>query len=152
MQNQNQAAIAPVLIVEDEAGGARLVASLCEELGVASQVVQSGLEALKLVASGTPFSCAFVDLVLSESDGFTVAQGLRAQRPELPLLVASGVYKKLPSEFQARVQPEVFLPKPFEPSRLRAELTRLCNVPPPTVPAASLFTFDCAKRTEPCWK
>ncbi|MBS2023136.1 MAG: DnaJ domain-containing protein, partial [Deltaproteobacteria bacterium] len=119
-----------VLIVEDEGGGARLLASLCDELKLASQTVRSGTEALRLIDNDPSIGCAVIDLVLAESDGFTVAQGIRVKRPNVPLLVVSGVYKTLPAEFQNRVNPEVFLPKPFEPSRVRAELSRLCNVGP----------------------
>lgn len=126
-----EGAIAPVLVVEDERGSAQLIASLCQELGLATQQARSASEVQAQVQAGVVFSCAVVDLVLAESDGFTVAQALRAQRPGLPIVVVSGVYKQLPSEFVAKIAPEVFLPKPFEPSRLKAELARLCKVAPP---------------------
>jgi CheY-like chemotaxis protein len=126
------------LIVEDEQSAARLIAELCSEAGLQAQVTRSGREAVALLqqaqAQRTPFACVICDLVLAESDGFTVAQWVRARLPDLPLVVISGIYKQLPPEFQQRARPDLFLAKPFEPAALREGLRRLCQlVPPPSV-------------------
>jgi CheY-like chemotaxis protein len=119
-----------VLIVEDEQSASRLLSALCGEVGLSAQITRSGKEAVGLVqmASGgpTPFACVVLDLVLAEGDGFSVAQRLRADHPEIPLIVISGIYKSLPPEFQAKVRPDLFFPKPFEPAHLRDGLRRLC--------------------------
>jgi curved DNA-binding protein CbpA/DNA-binding response OmpR family regulator len=126
-----------VLVVEDEQGSARFIASLCEELGLAAEVTGSGREAIALAKRGAldgqPFACLVVDIVLAEADGFQVAQAVRgdARGAELPIVVISGVYKQLPQDFAARVRPQAFLAKPFEPSRLRETLRRLCKVRAP---------------------
>jgi curved DNA-binding protein CbpA/CheY-like chemotaxis protein len=123
-----------VLVVEDEQGSARLIASLCEELGLASEATRSGREAIALAKRGAqdgqPFVCLVVDIVLAEADGFQVAQAVRgsAGGAELPIVVISGVYKQLPDDFADRVKPQAFLAKPFEPSQLREALVRLCKV------------------------
>ena len=125
-----------VLIVEDEQGSARLIASLCEELGLTSRSTRSGREAIVLLreaaSGGAPFACIVIDIVLEEADGFQVASQARAEPfgAELPIVVVSGVYKQLPKEFAERTRPDAFLPKPFEPSELRETLRRLCKVTP----------------------
>lgn len=130
----------PVLIVEDEQSAARLIAQICGELGLQATTTSSGREAIDLCAqavdAGTPFACVVLDLVLAELDGFHVAQGLRA-RPwgeRLPLVLLSGVYKTLPTDFATHVRPAAFFAKPFEPQALREALTKVCGVlgPPAT--------------------
>src|SRR5207244_10232557 len=43
---------------------------------------------------------------------------------KLPIIVISGIYKKLPEEFATRIQPAAFFAKPFEPAALRAALAK----------------------------
>ncbi|HEY5677731.1 MAG TPA: DnaJ domain-containing protein, partial [Myxococcales bacterium] len=77
-------------------------------------------------ASGQPFSAVVLDLVLSEQDGFQFATAARSSPwgENLPLIIVSGIYKQLPAEFAARIKPEAFFAKPFEPAALRAALSR----------------------------
>lgn len=139
-----------VLIVEDEQGSARLIASLCEELGLAWRGTRSGREALEMLRqareAGPGFTCVVLDIVLDEVDGFQVAQQLRAEPSggELPIVVVSGVYKQLPEGFLAQVRPEEFLAKPFEPARLREALRRACKVAPARDAASDLSTRPAA--------
>jgi curved DNA-binding protein CbpA/CheY-like chemotaxis protein len=120
-----------VLIVEDEQSAARLLAGIAQEAGLSSRTTASGVEAQRMCAqaasAGTPFSAAIVDLVLAESDGFQFATAARAATwgASLPLIVVSGVYKQMPAEFAAKVQPAAFFAKPFEPAALRAALAKL---------------------------
>src|SRR6202048_1247100 len=134
-----------VLIVEDEQGSARLIASLWEELGLGSRSTRPGREPLELLrqpveGGGPPFACLVLDIVLDEMDGFQVAQMTRAEPfgAELPIVVVSGVYKQLPEGFVASVKPDAYLPKPFEPSALREALRKLCKVKPPEPLAGEL--------------
>src|SRR5438309_1713419 len=73
-----------------------------------------------------PFACVIVDLVLAESDGFQLAKSVRAAPwgASLPIVVVSGVYKQLPTEFLAQARPDAFLPKPYEPGQMREALMR----------------------------
>ena len=119
-----------VLIVEDEQSASRLLSAIAAEVGLSARATNSAKEAQDLcaqaVASGQPFSAVVLDLVLSELDGFQFATAARAAPwgAKLPIIVVSGVYKKLPEEFAARVQPAAFFAKPFEPAALRAALAK----------------------------
>ena len=78
-----------------------------------------------------------LDLVLTELDGFQFAAAARANSwgKDLPLIVVSGIYKKLPEEFAARARPAAFFAKPFEPAALRAALAKLSGVQSSSPPA-----------------
>jgi curved DNA-binding protein CbpA/CheY-like chemotaxis protein len=120
-----------VLIVEDEQSASRLLSGIAAEVGLSARATASGREAQHLCAqaadSGQPFSAVVLDLVLSELDGFQFGTAARAAAwgAKLPIIVVSGVYKKLPEEFATRVQPAAFFAKPFEPAALRAALAKL---------------------------
>jgi curved DNA-binding protein CbpA/CheY-like chemotaxis protein len=119
-----------VLIVEDEQSASRLLSGIASEVGLSARATGSGKEAQELcshaAASGQPFSVVVLDLVLSELDGFQFGTAARAAPwgATLPIIVISGIYKKLPEEFAARIQPAAFFAKPFEPAALRAALAK----------------------------
>ena len=123
-----------VLIVEDEQSASRLLAGIAAEVGLSARATRSGQEAQELcaqaAASGQPFSAVILDLVLSELDGFQFGAAARAAPwgAKLPIIVVSGVYKTLPDELAARVQPAAFFAKPFEPAALRAALAKHAGV------------------------
>jgi CheY-like chemotaxis protein len=114
-----------VLIVEDNDGVALLVKEMCADLGVRCVHIRGGSEALTFITQaiqqGKPLpDIVVLDLVLSELDGFQVANGLRALPggDRVPLIVISGIYKRLPEAFEQTVRP-LFMPKPFDPTALR---------------------------------
>src|SRR6266436_6669294 len=119
-----------VLIVEDEQSASRLLSGIASELGLSARTTASGKEAQELcsnaAASGQPFSAVILDLVLAELDGFQFGTAARAASwgARLPIIVISGIYKKLPEEFASRIQPAAFFAKPFEPAALRAALSK----------------------------
>src|SRR2546426_4451908 len=119
-----------VLIVEDEQSASRLLSGIASELGLSARTTASGKEAQELcsnaAASGQPFSAVILDLVPAELDGFQFGAAARAAPwgSSLPIIVISGIYKKLPEEFASRIQPAAFFAKPFEPAALRAALSK----------------------------
>ena len=119
-----------VLIVEDEQSASRLLSGIAAEVGLSARTTASGKEAQELcsnaAASGQPFSAVILDLVLAELDGFQFGTAARAASwgARLPIIVISGIYKKLPEEFASRIQPAAFFAKPFEPAALRAALSK----------------------------
>src|SRR5438105_5001305 len=120
-----------VLIVEDEQSASRVLSGIAADVGLSARTTASGKEAQELcaqaAAAGQPFSAVVLDLVLSELDGFQFAAAARAAPwgANLPLIVVSAVYKKLPEEFAVRVRPAAFFAKPFEPAALRTALANL---------------------------
>lgn len=109
-----------ILIVEDNEGVAALLKELCADLDVAAVHVRGGTEAIAHISTNGLPDAVILDLVLAELDGFQVATHVRGQQngAAVPLVVISGVYKKLPDAFEATVHP-IFFPKPFDPPALR---------------------------------
>lgn len=120
-----------ILIVEDNEGVAGLLEELVRGLGARSQRVSTGSQALALLGESLP-DAVILDLVLGDLDGFQVANRLRElpRGDQVPLVVTSGVFKKLPDAFAERARPH-FLPKPFDPSALRTLLSSLLKLQPP---------------------
>src|SRR3989449_4554989 len=119
-----------VLIVEDEQSASRLLSGIASELGLSARTTASGKEAQELcsnaAASGQPFSAVILDLVLAELDGFQFGAAARAAPwgSSLPIIVISGIYKKLPQEFASRTRPGASAPKRSGPGALRAALSK----------------------------
>lgn len=120
-----------ILIVEDNEGVAGLLEELVRGLGAQPRRVSTGSQALALLGESLP-DAVVLDLVLGDLDGFQVANRLR-ELPggeATPLIVTSGVFKKLPDAFAERAKPH-FLPKPFDPTALRTLLSDLLGLTPP---------------------
>ncbi len=123
-----------VLIVEDEQSASRLLSGIAAEVGLSARATGSAREAQEWCAqaasSGQPFSAVVLDLVLSELDGFQFANAARSSPwgEKLPLIVVSGIDKQLPQDFTAKIKPDAFFAKPFEPRALRDALAKLAGV------------------------
>jgi len=139
-----------ILIVEDEQSASRVLSGIAADVGLSARTTASGREAQELCAtafsSGQPFSAVILDLVLSELDGFQFAAAARAAPwgANLPLVVVSGIYKRLPEDFAERVRPAAFFAKPFEPAALRTTLSTLTGSQA-GAPAAAALEGDAAK-------
>jgi PAS domain S-box-containing protein len=82
---------ARILVVEDNPEVAEVVAGLLEQLGNRPHVVSSAEAALNALDAGEEPDLVFSDIVMAgEMDGLALARRLRAERPELPILLATG--------------------------------------------------------------
>jgi hypothetical protein len=89
---------ASILVVEDEAATSRLVRVMLERAGYAVQVASGADEALRLLEEpGVTFDLLLTDIVMPGMDGVELVRRVRAQRPELPVLLTSGY----PADFLA---------------------------------------------------
>jgi len=80
-----------ILVVEDNPEVAEVVAGLLEQLGNRTHVVNSADAALRALANGDQPDLVFSDIVMAgEMDGLALARRLRAERPDLPILLATG--------------------------------------------------------------
>lgn len=120
MTNGDAADSAPrpgLLLVEDEAALRVLLERVLERSGYGVTAVSRGEEALELFTAGPEqFAAAVIDMTLPGMTGEAVVEQLRAVRPELAIVVTSGLAAgPRPSLSSARV---TFLQKPFLPARL----------------------------------
>jgi PAS domain S-box-containing protein len=109
---------ARVLVVEDNPDVAEVAAGLLEQLGNRPQVVNSAEAALQALREGEKPDVMFSDIVMAGAmDGLALARQVRAEWPDLPILLATGY-----SQNAENVGREfAILPKPYElPDLVRA--------------------------------
>jgi CheY-like chemotaxis protein len=113
-----------VLIVEDETLISHLVADWLNDRGFAVHEASSGDEALDYIDHGGAVDVMFTDVNLPGSlDGAELAKRVRAMRPELPIVYASGRFTS--DQIAPLVTRSVFVPKPYNPADVCSLLERL---------------------------
>ncbi len=78
-----------MLIVDDEPSVGRILQALLRQAGVESEYVSSGPAALEALAR-RPHDALVTDLYMGEMDGMALLQRVRAQWPDLPVVMMSG--------------------------------------------------------------
>lgn len=113
-----------VLLVEDEALISMMVSDALSEVGFDVHEAATAHEALRYIGSGAPVDVLFTDINLPGGmNGAELAQAVRALKPDLPVVYASGRYRG--DDLPGRVPHSVFVQKPYDPGRLCALLTAL---------------------------
>jgi CheY-like chemotaxis protein/anti-sigma regulatory factor (Ser/Thr protein kinase) len=87
-------ATASVLVVEDNEDVGAFAETLLEELGHDVTLVKSGEEALELARS-RDFDLVFSDVVMPGMGGLKLAEMLRAEKPGLPVILATGYSQEI---------------------------------------------------------
>jgi CheY-like chemotaxis protein len=115
-----------VLLVEDEVLISKLVAEELSEHGFTVHEVTTASEALRYINGGGDVDVLFTDINLPGGiDGTELAIRVRAMRPELPIVYASGRYGA--GGLGRMVSRSVFLPKPYRPTEVCTLLARLTD-------------------------
>jgi PAS domain S-box-containing protein len=102
---------ARVLVVEDNPDVAEVAVGLLEQLGNHTHVVSSADAALRALRDGERPDVVFSDIVMAgDMDGLALARCVRAEWPDLPILLTTGY-----SQSAANAAQEfTILPKPYE--------------------------------------
>jgi PAS domain S-box-containing protein len=108
------------LLVDDEDVVRASTADMLEELGYEVREAESGEAALSLVAQGLTPDLLVTDHLMPGMTGVDLASTLRAQFPELPVLVVSGY-----AEVEGLTSGLPRLTKPFRSAELAASLASL---------------------------
>lgn len=104
---------ARILVVEDEALISAMVTDSFEDQGFTVHVVSNAADALRHIESGAKVDALFTDVNLPGGmDGSELATRVRALRPDMPIVYASGRWN--PSEQSQLVSRSVFLAKPYD--------------------------------------
>jgi len=113
-----------ILVVEDDVGLARQIASALTEAGHDPIVVHDGEKALDKTKA-TPFDLIVLDIILPGIDGFEVLHHLRAQHlaSRVLMLTARGEVKDRVTGLQLGA--DDYLPKPFAMGELVARVNAL---------------------------
>jgi len=100
------------LLVEDEALVAMFAEEVLTSLGFKPEIARTGAEARAAFAAAPPV-LAIIDVGLPDVRGDELAKELRAQAPDLPILMASGYdVGELRDRFDGDDR-TAFLPKPY---------------------------------------
>ena len=117
-----------VLIVEDNPGVARALATIIGNAGFAAVPCTRGTEALSCCRSGVPVA-AVIDIHLPDINGLVLAQKLRDQFGEnTPIIVVSGDTSMETIKSLSHVGATCFLAKPLNASLLLSRLRELTGV------------------------
>ena len=109
-----------VLLVEDDARLATLVADYLGEAGFRIMRAATGAAAMQLAASET-FDALILDLMLPDADGLDLCRELRT-RSDIPVLMLTARGDPLDRVVGLEIGADDYLPKPFEPRELLARL------------------------------
>jgi CheY-like chemotaxis protein len=121
-----------VLVVEDEHDIGKLWLNLLPAHGWQVLWARDADEALQLYAKHSDqIDLLFSDIGLPGVDGWELCTRLRLQRPQLPIVLASGYFKPAAKAQAALAEPVVYVDKPYQPLEVLAKMSRLLGVPGP---------------------
>ncbi len=113
-----------ILVAEDDAMIAQLFTEILQEAGHNVVVATDGQRGVELFTERPDaFKLVILDALLPKLDGLACLQAIRRQRPEAPVLVASG-YGEEAISGELSAQATVFLQKPFTPEVLLSAVSR----------------------------
>jgi signal transduction histidine kinase/ActR/RegA family two-component response regulator len=105
---------ARVLLMDDEPGVLEIAAEFLAREGFHVVAAGSGREGLERFAAGPgDFDAAIVDLTMPDLPGEEVAAALRARRPDLPLVLATGFSPELAAARCLELGDARFVKKPY---------------------------------------
>jgi DNA-binding response OmpR family regulator len=137
-----------VLLVEDDARLAGMVADYLGEAGFRAAIAASGDEAQRLLKREA-FDAVILDLMLPDTDGLDLCRRIRAESA-IPLLMLTARGDPLDRVVGLELGADDYLPKPFEPrellARLRAILRRSRDTAPADVLRFGRLEIDRAAR------
>jgi DNA-binding response OmpR family regulator len=116
----------PVLVVDDEPDMCWALGHVLRQAGYAVTSTTRGMEALELLET-EPFVLAFVDAMLPDLDGHELAATIRAEKPQMAIILISGYYYP---EDPAVVESldklcDAFVAKPFGLDTIRQVIRRV---------------------------
>ena len=112
-----------ILVVDDYPMNRMTLSHLLQQLGHTVTMAQNGTEALEIMRSD-PFDLVLLDIIMPEMDGYLVLERMKSDSElrDIPVIVISAV-DEIDSVVKCiEIGAEDFLPKPFNPTLLKARL------------------------------
>lgn len=120
-----------VLVVDDEPMIRRLAATQLRELGYETLEACDGIEAVEMFrARRDDLGLVILDLSMPRMDGWETLAALRALRPDIPVVLASGYNEVQVMSGEHTEWPQAFLHKPYKLKDLVAALGKARKSPP----------------------
>ncbi|HMK73922.1 MAG TPA: response regulator [Myxococcaceae bacterium] len=129
-----------ILVVDDNVELLSLLTHLFEDAGYEVVAASKGKQALELIRAQPP-ALALLDILLPDVMGYAVAEALRRENPQVPVVFVTGVFKgsKHALEGKSRHAAAAYFEKPFESKKLLEAVTQLV---PPGAPQAAPEEFE----------
>jgi len=91
--DENRLTEKSLLIVDDNATNRQILTLQAQSWGMKSYVVESGIKALEIIATGTTLDLAILDMQMPTMDGLTLARNIRQQEgyKDLPMVILSSL-------------------------------------------------------------
>ena len=106
-----------ILIVEDTPAARTVAQRILTSLGYAVRLVKDASEALTIIKTDDAFDMLFTDIVMpGEMDGMALARTVRAQYPDMKILLTSG-FSRTPSQ-EIDTLHACYITKPYRKSEL----------------------------------
>jgi PAS domain S-box-containing protein len=119
-----------VLVVDDEVAIRSLIQQTLEDLGYTVLSAENGAQALELFdRSADVIVLVLLDLAMPVLDGAETAVALRSRKPDVPILVMSGIADDDALRRFGQVRIAGFVPKPFAPDQLAQALAVALKMP-----------------------
>jgi len=119
-----------VLVVDDSPEMRRYLQTLLELNSYRVQTASTGLEALQLLLAGTNPDVILLDLEMPGLDGLVTLERIRSLRPDMKVIMCSGVMDPACSRKAIHLGADAFLIKPVRHLYLTAALERCVARPP----------------------
>jgi CheY-like chemotaxis protein len=117
---------APVLLVDDEAMVRDVGIRMLERKGCEATAAEDAASALDLLKGGLRCACVILDWTMPGLSKEAAVRAIRALRPDLPIIVASGYDEaRVRATLRPEDQPVAFIQKPFRADRLSEVLARV---------------------------
>jgi two-component system, OmpR family, response regulator len=135
-----------ILVVDDNSELLSLLIQLFEDAGYEVVGASRGKQALE-AARDKPPEAAVLDILLPDMMGYQLAEALRREQPQLPLIFVTGVFKGGKHALEARQKYTAsYFEKPFEASKLLEAVQKLVPAekpaPAPTTSAQQGFEVE----------
>jgi len=104
-----------VLLIEDDRAVSKSIARLLRAHGYEAAIAEGGSYALQVIEANVDIDVVLVDIVLPDMTGTQVAALIKAKRPDIPIIFATGVSNV--GELKA-VDEKRLLRKPFSEQEL----------------------------------
>ena len=114
-----------ILVVDDEEEVLSVLSDMLEMFGLGVETAGDGVEAIDIFRrSPDSFSAVILDMAMPRMGGAETLHGLRAIRPDIPVIICTG-YNEDPN-FEA-TGPSAFLQKPFKLATLMTKLEEVLS-------------------------